>query len=35
MGYANALAVVLFIVAFAVTLVLLLRAKAFFGGGGR
>jgi multiple sugar transport system permease protein len=33
MGYANALAVLLFIVAFAVTLVLLLRAKAFFGGG--
>lgn len=35
MGYANALAVVLFVVAFAVTLVLLLRAKAFFGGGAR
>lgn len=33
MGYANALAVLLFIVAFAVTLVMLLRAKAFFGGG--
>jgi multiple sugar transport system permease protein len=32
MGYANALAVLLFIVAFAVTLVLLLRAKVFFGG---
>jgi multiple sugar transport system permease protein len=32
MGYANALAVVLFIVAFAVTMVMLLRAKAFFGG---
>ena len=35
MGYANALAVVLFVAAFAITLVLLLRAKAFFGGGDR
>ncbi|HEV2784357.1 MAG TPA: sugar ABC transporter permease [Actinophytocola sp.] len=35
MGYANALAVVLFLAAFAVTLVLLLRARAFFGGADR
>lgn len=32
MGYANALAVVLFVVAFSVTLVLLRRSRAFFGG---
>jgi multiple sugar transport system permease protein len=32
MGYANALAVVLFVAAFAVTLVLLLRFRAFVGG---
>jgi len=32
MGYANALAVVLFVAAFAVTLVLLLRFRAFAGG---
>ena len=32
LGYANALAVVLFVVAFAVTLVLLRRSKAFTGG---
>jgi multiple sugar transport system permease protein len=32
MGYANALAVILFIVAFAVTMVLLLRSRVFFGG---
>jgi multiple sugar transport system permease protein len=35
MGYANALAVILFVVAFAATLVLLLRARAFFGGDRR
>jgi multiple sugar transport system permease protein len=31
LGYANAMAVALFVVAFAVTLVLLRRAKAFSG----
>jgi multiple sugar transport system permease protein len=32
MGYANALAVVLFVVAFGVTLILLRRFRAFVGG---
>jgi multiple sugar transport system permease protein len=35
MGYANALAIVLFVVSFAVTAVLLRRSRAFLGGDGR